>query len=392
VAFYRLVMALHLAWTRGESPSRGDIAVAAVALVAVQIEVWGFWVVSEQGPKPLAAVFGLITAVALAWCRHRPVAVLAVVLGVHLTWTLVAVPQGFLVPFLILLVAVFNLAMRVPIAAAVGGLVAAVAAEVLFVVRTTNDFADYMFILAFVAGAWGAGRAVRSRQQRADELFARTVRLEVEKEEQARRARDEERARIAREMHDVISHSVSVMVVQASAAERVLSQDPAAAQAALRAVQEVGREARLELRRMLGLMRSPVGDDLDPQPDLTQLPALLDQLRGAGLEIDLEVSGTVPTLPPGVGLTAYRVVQEALTNALAHGADKHARVCLDYGTDVVSIAVANPAGARDEPSGGHGLVGMGERVRLYGGTLDHGRDPDGCFRLHVRLPTPGAAS
>src|SRR4051812_20554459 len=126
-------MATRPARASGRLPSAGDTALAVVALVCVQIEVWGFWVVSEQGPRPLAAVLGFITAVALAWCRLRPVAALAVILGVHVIWTLVAVPQGFLVPFLILLVAVFNLAMRVPIAAAVGGLVAAVAAEVLFV-------------------------------------------------------------------------------------------------------------------------------------------------------------------------------------------------------------------------------------------------------------------
>ena len=240
-------------------PSRGDIAVAAAAAVAMQVEVWGFWVVSEQGPKALAASLGLVMAVALAWCRTRPVAALAVVLGTHVVWTLVAVPQGSLTPYLIELVAIFACALRTPIGPAVGGLVALVATEVLFVATTTNNFADYTFILAFIAGAWGSGRALRSRQERADELFARTVRLEVEKEEQARLARDEERARIAREMHDVISHSVSVMVVQAAAAERVLAQEPEAARAALRAVQDIGRDARLELRRMLGLMRSPSG-------------------------------------------------------------------------------------------------------------------------------------
>jgi signal transduction histidine kinase len=370
-------------------PSRGDLVLAAAALTCVQIEVWGFWVESEQGPKPLAAVFSLVMAAALAWCRTRPVAALAVVLGTHVAWTLVAVPRGSLFPFLIELVAVFSCAFRTRLVVATGGLVATVASEVLFVAMTTNDFADYLFILAFVTGAWASGRALRSRQQRADELFKRTVRLEVEKEEQARSARDDERSRIAREMHDVISHSVSVMVVQAAAAERVLAQDPAAAQQAIRAVQEVGRDARIELRRMLGLMRSSDGDDLTPQPDLAQLPSLLEQVRRAGLVVEVDVVGVERELPPGISLTTYRVIQEALTNALAHGSDKRAQVRLHHCEDAVVIDVTNPVSTLDEESGGHGLVGMRERVLLYGGTLDHGRDPTGSYRLHVRLPVAG---
>lgn len=380
--------------TRDQHPSVTDAGVAVAALVCVQVEIWAFWVVAEQGPRLVAAAFGLVMAGALAWCRVRPLAALAVVLGTHLAWTLVAVPQGSLVPFLIELVAVFACALRTPVWPAVGGLVATVATEVVFVATTTNDFADYLFILAFVTGFWVSGRALRSRQQRADELFARTVRLEVEKEEQARRARDEERSRIAREMHDVISHSVSVMVVQAAAAERVLAQDPEAASAALRAVQDVGRDARVELRRMLGLMRSPGGEDLTPQPDLTQLPALLEQLRRAGLTVDLEVAGTERELPLGIALTAYRIVQEALTNALKHGSEKRAVVRLDYRADAVGIEVVNPASAGDGAgavsNGGHGLVGMHERVRLYGGTLDRGHATDGSFRVHVQLPLEGA--
>lgn len=372
-------------------PSRGDVALTGAAIASVQIEIWGFWVESEQGPKQVAAVFGLVMGVALAWCRTRPVATLTVVLGAHVAWIFVAVPRGSLVPFLIELVAVFACASRTRLAVAAGGLAATVATEVLFVAGTTNNFADYLFILAFVAGAWGSGRALRSRQQRAEELFARTVRLEVEKEEQSRRARDDERSRIAREMHDVISHSVSVMVVQAAAAERVLAHDPAAAQQALRAVQDVGRDARVELRRMLGLIRSPVGDDLTPQPDLKQLPTLLEQLRRAGLMVEVDAPGVEWDLPPGVSLTAYRVIQEALTNALAHGTGKYARVSLQRCEDAVVMDVTNPARTICESPGGHGLLGMRERVLLYGGSMDYGRDPTGCFRLHVRLPIAGTA-
>jgi signal transduction histidine kinase len=370
--------------------SRGDVVLACIALACMQVEVWGFWVVAEQGSKQVAAVLGGVMSAALAWSRTRPAAALAVVVGTHVLWTLVSVPQGSLVPFLIELVALFACAFRAPANIAIVGLAATVASEVFFVVRTTNDFADYMFILAFLAGAWTSGRALRSRQQRADALFARTVRLEVEKEEQARRARDEERSRIAREIHDVISHGVSVMVVQAAAAERVLDDDPESARAALLAVQDVGRDARVELRRMLGLMRAPTDGDLAPQPDLTRLPALLEQVRRAGLEVDVEYAGQPTDVPAGVALTAYRVIQEALTNALTHGAGSRAQLRLARCESALEIEVVNPAGP-GAPSGGHGLVGMRERVLLYGGTLQHGREADGFFRLRVSLPVEGRA-
>jgi signal transduction histidine kinase len=362
-----------------------DVAPTVAALVCVQIEVWGFWVVAEQGAKLPAAVFAAAMALPLLTIRRFPVLSFAAVVGTHTLWTLVSVPQGSLVPFLIELYAVYALALRVGTRPALVGLVAAVADEVLFVARTTGDFADYMFILAFVAFAWATGSAVQARQRRADALFAETVRLEVEKEEGAREAAEDERGRIARELHDIISHGVSVMVVQAAAAERVLEHDPDAARRALQSVQDAGREARLELRRMLGLMRGGPGADLAPQPGLQELDGLVDRMRGSGLEVDLEVSGRPDVVPAGVALTTYRIAQEALTNALKHGAGTaRLRVCYD---DDVTVEMENPAGARpDQGPPGHGLMGMKERVELYGGTVEYGRSPDGSFRLVARVP------
>ena len=211
-------------WSRFWEPRRVDAAIALFFTVALQLEVWIWWVEAEQGPKPVAAVASLFMTLPLVWRRRAPRAAFAAIMAAFVVWTLVDVPQGSLVPFLVQLVAVYTVAVHCPTRDAVAALAIALAASVLFVVRTTNNFGDYAFILAFVTGAWAAGRGIRARQQRADELFARAVRLEVEREETARAAVEEERTRIARELHDIISHSVSVMVVQAGAAEQVLEQ------------------------------------------------------------------------------------------------------------------------------------------------------------------------
>src|SRR3954452_14020467 len=297
--------------TGKRSPAVVDIVVAGIALVALQLEVWIWWVVSEEGPKTVASVLALAMTVPLVWRRTRPVASFLALQSVHAMWLLVAPPRGSLVPFLIELFALFSFAQATPPRVAFAGFSPTVGLEVYFVAGTTNSFADYMFILAFVAAAWATGQAVRARQIRADALFEKTVRLEVEKEEQAREAVDAERARIARELHDIVSHALSVMVVQAAAAEQVLTTDPPAAGAALRNVQEAGRGARLQPRRMLGLMRTT--DDapqLDPQPHVEHLDGLVREFTDAGMSIVLNVTGTAPELSAGVRLCCYRVAQE----------------------------------------------------------------------------------
>lgn len=365
-----------------------DAGVALLAVAAVQVEIWGFWVVEEQGARPLAAVLGALMAAPLALRRTHPLAAFVAVLVPYAVWVLVAVPQGSLVPFLVELLAVYSVARATPWSTSLPCLAASVVVEVGFVARTTGDFADYLFILAFVGAAWATGNGVRIHQERADRLFAETVRLEVEKEERARQAAEAERARIARELHDVISHGVSVMVVQAAAAEQVLATDPAAARSSLVAIQHVGREARLELRRMLGLIR--VGDGgaaHAPPPGLGELEAMVDQFAAAGLVVDVRVTGATADLPAGVGLTAFRVVQEALTNAVKHGAGGRARLAVDRCDGELTVEVVNPTRApRESVPGGHGLRGMRERVTLYGGELEHGWCPDGDFRVWARIP------
>ena len=211
--------------------------------------------------------------------------------------------------------------------------------------------------------------------------------MEVEREEKAREAAENESARIARELHDVISHSVSVMVVQAGAAEQVFDTDPAEARNSLRSIQESGRQARHELRRLLGLMRADgEGPTLAPQPGLGELGALAQQLRQSGLEVELHVSAGQRMLSPGLDLAAYRIVQEGLTNALTHGGPGRAEVFVRRDRDALEVEVLSEGGASAPNGGGFGLIGMRERVALYGGQLEHGRLGGGGYRLWARLP------
>jgi signal transduction histidine kinase len=201
-----------------------------------------------------------------------------------------------------------------------------------------------------------------------------------------------ERVRIARELHDVIAHSVSLMGVQAGAVERVLERDPEHARESLRSIQSTARESVGELRRLLGILRAdqePAG--LAPQPGLSRLTALVDESRRAGVAAELTVEGEARPLPAGIELSAYRVVQEALTNVRKHAPGASTRVLLTYGSTelellVRSAAVAPSNGAASGPGTGHGLVGMRERVALYGGSLDAHPEPGGGFVVRARLP------
>jgi signal transduction histidine kinase len=377
-----------MARSRFRTPGAVDAAIALFFALALQLEVWIWWVPDEMGPRPLAGVMGVLLTLPLLWRRQAPLACLVASASVLLVWTLIAAPQGSLVPFLTLLALTFSLAVHASTRQAAAGLAVAAVVLAVEIVSTTNGFGDYVFVGAFLVGSWLAGRAVRARQQRADELFDRTVRLEVEREEKAREAAAIERVRIARELHDVISHSVSVMVVQAGAAEQVFDSDPDQARNSLRSIQETGREARLELRRLLGLIRADgEGTALAPQPGLAQLQTLVEQLRRSGLEVDLDLRVEPRTLSPGLELAVYRVIQEALTNALKHGGPGSARVFVRHVRDALEVEVLDEGQRHTASEGrGFGLVGMRERIALYGGQLEHGRRNGGGYRLRARLP------
>jgi len=242
------------------------------------------------------------------------------------------------------------------------------------------------------ATAWILGDNVRVRRAYTASLEARAAMLERERGEHARLAVAEERARIARELHDVVAHHVSVMVVQSAAARRVLAKDPALATEALDVVETTGRQALVEMRRMLGVLRSDEpSDDLAPQPSLERLDALIDQVRDAGLDVELVVDGERRPLPPGIDVNAYRIVQEALTNVLKHAGKARATVRVRFGERDLDMEISDDgrgaaAAILDAPGDGQGLVGMRERVQLHGGRLQAGPRMEGGYRVKARLP------
>jgi signal transduction histidine kinase len=240
----------------------------------------------------------------------------------------------------------------------------------------------------FFAVVWVVGLTLGRKFEEADEAKELAARAEHEREEQARAAVAEERARIARELHDVVGHSVSVMTVQASGVRRLLKPDQEREREALLTVERTGREALAEMRRMVGVLRRPEeAPALAPQPTLEHVERLIDQAREAGLPAELRVEGRAVELPAGVDLTAYRLVQEGLTNALKHARATRAEVLVNYGDDQVEVTVIDDGrGVGNGDGGGHGLVGMRERVSVYGGELDAGPQPGGGYRLRARLP------
>ena len=241
------------------------------------------------------------------------------------------------------------------------------------------------------------GYMMRMWQQRAGESAARLHRAEAEHLEVTRRAVEEERARIAAELHDVVTHNVSVMVVQAGAGRRVLDRSPGDAREAMLAIEASGRTAMTELRHLLGLLAPSAGPEpdgpadqgaLSPQPGLDEVPALAAGVRAAGLPVELSVTGARRGLPPGADLAAYRVVQEALTNVIKHASGARAKVRIEYRAHDLVVDVANVAGGPGASTGGsgRGLIGLRERIAIYGGSLEVGPRPGGGWRVRAMIP------
>jgi signal transduction histidine kinase len=250
---------------------------------------------------------------------------------------------------------------------------------------------DYVFPSTVVLIAWLSGRAVRARALLTEELHEAAIRAEEAHEAEGQRAMAEERRRIAREMHDVVAHSVSVMVVQAGGARRIIQRDPERAAQAAAQIEYTGRAALVEMRRLLGLLHAGEGEAgaLAPQPSLAELDALIERSRAAGLPVEVRVLGERRPLPAGIDLAAYRIVQEALTNTLKHAGATPTEVHLRWGEDELELEILDrgrPGAPRNGTGGGHGLLGMAERVRLYGGELEAGPRSAGGFRVRARLP------
>ncbi|MDI2126633.1 sensor histidine kinase [Yinghuangia seranimata] len=261
-------------------------------------------------------------------------------------------------------------------------------------------FVDVLANLAALFAVWAFARSVGFRRAYTAELEARADRLLHTREADTRAAIAEERGRIARELHDVVAHHVSVMTVQASAAQRTLARDPDRAREAMAAVEQTGRAALVEMRRLVGILR---GNDADsgklseghnaPQPGLDALEVLVGQVREAGIAVELSIEGVPADLPPGIDLAVYRIIQEALTNTLKHAGPAGSRVLLRYRPDEILVRVADDGRgaaanltAREGERTGHGLLGMRERVALYGGRLYAGPRAGGGFEVLARIP------
>jgi signal transduction histidine kinase len=375
----------------------GDWALAIGLAGLLQVEVWtidpshppgdvGADVYSSS-ERAAAAVVGLVLTLSLAWRQRDPLVVLAIAIAASAMANVVPVLDAATTPAVAFVVAAYSVgahtqALRASIGATgVGALIA---------LNVADQFSagDLLFIATILGGAWLAGRAMRYRREREWVLERLTVDLEREREEKARAAVAEERVRIARELHDVVAHAISVIVLQARGGRRSLARDPEETREALDTIETTGSAALAEMRRLLGMLRRDEEEiALAPQPNLRHLEALAAQVREAGLDVELSVEGEPVELPPGVDLSAYRIVQEALTNVLKHAGPATARVVIRYGDDDLELEIADTGvGKSAGEAEGHGLVGMRERVSLYGGKVEAGPRDVGGFTVRARLP------
>ena len=380
-------------------PSRLDIGLAVGSAVLTVLVIFGegLAAASDQtiaGSRWWVTPLMLIPSAALLWRRTHPLATVAgvwVPIALHALFTGMGAEGFFIVwPAWVSLYALAAYGSRRQL---IGGL--AVAAVALFV-HDWNDprawragaeaawSAAWWDLLLFVAPLVG-GLVAGSRR-------ARVLATEKELvEAQARAAVAEERARIARELHDVVTHHLNLVVLQAMAASGTLDRDPERVREPLQVIERSGREALTEMRRLLGVLRDEDAErPLTPQPGVEDVDALIGSARTAGLAVGLAVSGTPRRLPAGLALTVYRIVQESLTNAARHAAGSRVGVSLRYEPDALDVAVVDDGGAPvgQAPGGGRGLLGMRERVAVFAGTIEAGPVPDGGFAVHARLPLP----
>ena len=379
----------------------GDWLLALALTVSVEVELWAnsASLVVTGGRIPLAFLVAIPTG-SLAWRRKAPIAALAAMTGaIAVIGFLISHPNGLPVELFIAPIVGFysvgaNCEERVGLIAS-GSAIAVVAfARLLQNAVEGHAHARPGAWLVFAA-AWLVGHDLRRRRRQVVGLRDHAAMLEREREEKARAAVAEERGRIARELHDVVAHSVSVMVVQAQAGPRLIDR-PRDATAAFQSIEASGREALVELRRLLGVLRT--ADEqlaIGPQPGLGSLDSLVEQVREAGLPVELRIEGDRVQLPPGVDLSAYRIVQEALTNTLKHAGSAEAVVSIRYRASLLELEIKdNGAGGPASVNGsGQGLIGMRERVALYGGELKAGRrDDTPGYAVRARLPLGGGVT
>lgn len=386
---------------RAYRPPVTDVVIAAVFVVVGQLVTWGRLdePSSFAGPRPANAVLNLLLMASLAWRRRAPLPAVGWAVAIfYLPQPLMQHDVTLLAGFVPLIVLTASAGYYCPrrqavLAAAIGlaGLTTVTLATPWL--RSPSYFA---YNVVFLLAPWLAARGLREREDRAAALGAALARERTAQEAALAEVVATERARLARELHDIVAHSVSVMVIQMGAARLRLPPGTDSVASPLLAAEEVGRQALADLRRLLEILRADEsldqtvpGTPQAPQPGLASLDEMIATIRATGLLVDVHIEGDPVELPAGLSLTVYRIVQEALTNALRHSGSPRATVRLAYRDAglLVEVIDAGPS-ARSGDSSGHGLIGIGERVALFGGRSDVGPVPGGGWRVQAELPVP----
>ena len=371
-------------------PTPLDFLVAIVAgiltAVLIHLDPEG----STRTPDELAFGLGVLAAVAVVFRRSRPVATLGVVLVVHFVYHLLDYPGAG--PFPALMVSMFGLAaagLRWGAIAAAAGV--ALSSLLLQVLGESASLLSPTIIMpaVFAAASVFAGEAAHNRSRYLAEVRERMRRAEADRELETQRRLTEERLRIARELHDIMAHTITVITVQAGEAQDALDQYPEQTHEALKNIREASREAMSELRATVGVLRESGEPEASrkPAPRLSDLPELVQTAGGGGLRTTLEVQGEVQSLAPAVELTAYRIVQESLTNVIRHSGASRATIAVEYGPSVLIVQVDDDGrGVAAPAADGHGVTGMRERAEAVGGRLEAGPRAEGGYRVRAALP------
>jgi len=370
----------------------------ALGLAGVAVaEIWvPFTSVMGEGPRQLSTVVSVLTCLGLMFRRVWPLLTAVVVIS---TWPIIFLIDPILVlfwgQFVPMVVALYSVARhahgrRVFVGAVVGGATLLVFDLRVEVLQSPGELIFHWMVFTI---AWCVGYGLRLMERRAQESMQRAIDIEVASAERTMAAIVDERTRIARELHDVVAHSMSMMVVQAGAAEQVVDDDPTYTRKALETIRATGTDALAEMRRVVAMLRDDdETGERAPQPGMDGLPTLVEEARTGGLDAALVVEGQSRTLPVGLDLAVYRIIQEALTNVRRHASASTVSVALRYGPDSLELEVRDD-GAGTDPSAevaGHGLIGMRERAALYGGRLETATEVGAGFTVRATLPVATA--
>ena len=385
-----------MGWRQRRDPQLVDVALATAVVLASTVSFGG----TEAGPEgssPIRWALGVAVALPLLARRRAPEAVLLTMAAVAVTGALAVREMPGLGAFLALLIGSFSVGAHAALASGLAAMALCLGA--VFVVGAVLEPLSVEGIVipfVYLGAAWGVGRLVGARSARADQLASEKERVIRQQAELERAALAEERARISRELHDVVAHAVTTMVLQAGAGQAELGPEDTATRRRLATIESSGRQALDELRRVLSVMRDPDATGIaEPMPGIGDLPALVERTAESGVDVELAVEIDT-AVPPGLSLSVYRIVQEGLTNVLRHASATRAWVHVRESDGAIAVEVTDDGRERRDPAAtrgtGRGLIGMRERAALFGGTVDAGRHDGGGFRVVATLPLRGRSS